>query len=160
MLSGGEWDFSVETGVIMAIMGVLSFMALMCNVMGYQIGDATKVAWMEYLDLVFAFLFQWLCFGEEPTMWDMVGCAFLLSACLVNVAEEWVRYKRSRNGQEQCDGVQKRMDNVRWDIVDLSNLQNQEIADKEREPLLTSILYFDAKSMGFRLNTEYSPDPG
>lgn len=157
ILSGGDWDFSAETAVTMSVMGVLGLFALMCNVVGYQLGAATKVAWMEYLDLVFAVLFQWLWFGASPTMWDMVGCAFLLSACLVNVAEEWLRYKRGGRGGEEESA--KRRDGIGWDIVDLSNLQNQEIVDREREPLLTSILYFDAKAMGFRMNTEYSPDP-
>ena len=73
VLEDGDWDFSWYTVVTMIILGVLGFFSVMCTVIGYQIGDATKVAWMEYLDLVFAFLYQWLYFKEVPTTWEIIG---------------------------------------------------------------------------------------
>jgi len=172
VFGGVEWDLSIQSAAVMAAMGAVGFLALMCNVKGYQMGDATKVAWMEYLDLVFAFLFQWQCFGELPTKWDVLGCALLVSACLVNVAEEYLRLQRRRNGHGLGDpngngsgdlaGGKGMESGNGWNIVDLSNLQNADI-DRERQPLLTSILYFDAKAMGFRMDTDYcgesSPDP-
>eukprot|EP00484_Ammonia_sp_Unknown_P029491 CAMPEP_0197036030 /NCGR_PEP_ID=MMETSP1384-20130603/13652_1 /TAXON_ID=29189 /ORGANISM="Ammonia sp." /LENGTH=423 /DNA_ID=CAMNT_0042466157 /DNA_START=145 /DNA_END=1416 /DNA_ORIENTATION=- len=106
-LSGGDWDFSLKTGIVMMLIGVLGFVALMFNVVGYQIGDATKVAWMEYLDLVFAFLYQWLYFKDVPTMWEIIGCCALLSTCLIHLAEEYYHYVRAKNDKESQEKVEK-----------------------------------------------------
>ncbi len=95
-LSGGDWDFSLRTGIVMIIIGILGFFALMLNVIGYQIGDATKVAWMEYLDLVFAFLYQWLYFKDIPTTWEIIGCCCLLSTCLIHLGEEYYHYLQAK----------------------------------------------------------------
>ena len=92
VLEGGDWDFSVYTLVVMLIIGILGFFSVMCGVIGYQIGDATKVAWMEYLDLVFAFLYQYLYFKETPTTWEIIGFCALLSTCFVHVGEEYYHY--------------------------------------------------------------------
>eukprot|EP01084_Bolivina_argentea_P293344 504492_1 len=96
-LSGGDWDFTMPTGIVMVVIGVLGFAALMFNVIGYQIGDATKVAWMEYLDLVFAFLYQWLYFKNKPTMWEIIGCCALLSTCFIHLGEEYYNYLKHQN---------------------------------------------------------------
>eukprot|EP01084_Bolivina_argentea_P293342 504490_1 len=96
-LSGGDWDFSFRTVIVMVVIGILGFLALMLNVIGYQIGDATKVAWMEYLDLVFAFLYQWLFFGDIPTNWEIIGCCCLLSTCGIHLGEEYYHYIKAKN---------------------------------------------------------------
>ena len=92
ILGGGEWDISSYSVVVMILLGIFGFLALMLNVIGYQIGDATKVAWMEYLDLVFAFLYQWLYFGEVPTTWEIIGFCALISTCFVHLVEEYYNY--------------------------------------------------------------------
>eukprot|EP01084_Bolivina_argentea_P293343 504491_1 len=96
-LSGGDWDFSFRTVIVMVVIGILGFLALMLNVIGYQIGDATKVAWMEYLDLVFAFLYQWLFFGDIPSNWEIIGCCSLLSTCVIHLGEEYYHYVKAKN---------------------------------------------------------------
>ena len=73
----------------MVIIGILGFLALMLNVIGYQIGDATKVAWMEYLDLVFAFLYQWLYFKNIPTKWEIIGWCSLLATYFIHLGEKY-----------------------------------------------------------------------
>ena len=85
-------DISLYTVVVMIIIGIFGFFAIMLNVIGYQIGDATKVAWMEYLDLVFAFLYQWLYFKETPTTWEIIGFCALISTCFIHVGEEYYQY--------------------------------------------------------------------
>ena len=93
------------------IIGVLGFLALMLNVIGYQIGDATKVAWMEYLDLVFAFLYQWLYFKDTPTNWEIIGCCMLLSTCLIHLAEEYYHYYQAKKVKHKED--KKEFDTIR-----------------------------------------------
>merc|ERR1719458_727896 len=96
----------------MAVIGILGFLGLMLNVIGYQIGDATKVAWMEYLDLVFAFLYQWLYFKDTPSTWEIVGCCALLSTCFVNLGEEYYNYIQAKkwkihNGKTEKEHIAK-----------------------------------------------------
>jgi hypothetical protein len=47
-LSSTDWDWSLDGLLAMTIIGVFSFFGMMLTVIGYQFGDATKVAWMEY----------------------------------------------------------------------------------------------------------------
>lgn len=139
-ISGGDWDWSRKTLVMVPLMGVLGFLALMLNVVGYQLGDATKVAWMEYLDLVFAFLFQWLYFKETPNLWEAAGCAGLVSTCLVNLAEEYWRYRRSQRAEAGHSAEQEPEEVFKDNIVDLRHLNELEIGAEERAPLLNMVL--------------------
>ena len=104
----------------MMIIGILGFLALMLNVIGYQIGDATKVAWMEYLDLVFAFLYQWLYFRDIPTNWEVIGCCMLLSTCLIHLGEEYYHYHQAKKVKRKED--KKELETIRkaqeGDMVD------------------------------------------
>jgi len=110
-LSGGDWDWSLRTGIVMMVIGILGFLALMLNVIGYQIGDATKVAWMEYLDLVFAFLYQWLYFKDIPTTWEIVGCCMLLSTCIIHLGEEYYHYYQAKKVKHKED--KKELETIR-----------------------------------------------
>jgi len=149
-ISGGDWDFSVRTFAMVSGMGVLGFLALMLNVVGYQLGEATRVAWFEYLDLVFAFLFQWLYFAQTPNLWEVAGCAGLLSACAVNAAEEYWRFRRSARiakgareevlkGDADCDTIDRIFKDVD-DIVDMRYVNEMEVDVDERAPLLNLVL--------------------
>ena len=180
-LSGGDWDWSLETGIysasfflvfcvceykiqnviyinmtgiVMGIIGVLGFLALMLNVIGYQIGDATKVAWMEYLDLVFAFLYQWLYFGDIPTNWEIIGCCMLLSTCLIHLGEEYYHYVQAKKSKDKHD--KKEMEHImkaKEGTIDFRRLSDESQSDydemNEMQPLLTDgINGKDSKVMG------------
>ena len=97
----GEWDLSLYTVVVMLLLGIFGFFGVMLSVIGYQIGDATKVAWMEYLDLVFAFLYQWLYFKEVPDIWEVIGFCALVSTCFIHLAEESYNYRQAAKVKEK-----------------------------------------------------------
>merc|ERR1712154_281608 len=99
VLSGGQWKALSDGGKtigLIVLCAMCGFAGLSLNVIGYQMGDATKVAFMEYFDLIFAYIFQWTVFGTEPNVWEWVGLACLLSTCIVHLIEEVVKYKQSR----------------------------------------------------------------
>ena len=55
LIAGGKWNTSPSgyyVGMV-ALCGLFGFLGIVFNVIGYQLGDASKVAWMEYLDLIF-----------------------------------------------------------------------------------------------------------
>ena len=97
LVSGGaiyEWD--VQSFGLMLLSGLMAFVGVTLNVVGYQIGDATKVASMEYLDLIYAFIFQWFMFGDVPNVYEWIGLACLLSTCFLHLAEEWLNYQTAK----------------------------------------------------------------
>jgi len=131
------WSATWDMWVVITILGVFSFCALMCNVIGYQLGDATKVAWMEYLDLVFAFLYQWLYEKDIPDQWEIVGCMCLFSVCFINMGEEVYKYCRSKNAVETTD--EKYMtDGLETDTR--HSTPEQKVSGAEHEPLLKLVL--------------------
>ena len=98
LVFGGKWQMLDGEMIGLSILcGLFGFAGLSLNVIGYQLGDATKVAWMEYCDLIFAYIFQWAVFGKFPDLWEWIGLACLLSTCLVHVIEEVVKYKCIRD---------------------------------------------------------------
>ena len=77
LISGGFWVPLTEWKTVMLIIvcALCGFAGLTLNVIGYQIGEATKVAWME-----------------------KIGLTCLLGRCLVHLIGEMIKYRRSRDG--------------------------------------------------------------
>jgi len=99
LIAGGKWNTSPSgyyVGMV-ALCGLFGFFGIVFNVIGYQLGDASKVAWMEYLDLIFAYIFQYAIFGEPPNLWEWIGLACLLSTCVLHLGEELVKYVMAKN---------------------------------------------------------------
>merc|ERR1712083_165600 len=93
LIGGGGWTLDAETIGFMLICALFGYLGLSLNVIGYQMGDATKVAWMEYFDLVFAYFFQYSIFGNVPNIWEWIGLVCLLSTCAVHLVEEIIKYR-------------------------------------------------------------------
>lgn len=146
LIDQAAWSWTWDTWVVMGIIGTFSFLALVCNVNGYQQGEATKVAWMEYLDLVFAFLYQWLYEKDTPDRWELIGCMCLLSTCLINLVEEVYLYCRAKAtaNMEPTDEKYLTDGPAMTDLADTRNSRNSTPEHKmpgdEREPLLKLVL--------------------
>merc|ERR1719411_1229004 len=117
LLSGGQWIANpdgkyIGMGISVALCG---FLGITLNVIGYQLGDASKVAWMEYLDLIFAFIFQYAIFKEPPNMWEWIGLACLLSTCLLHLGEELIKYYMAKdkvNSLKSADAESEALDTL------------------------------------------------
>jgi len=153
-IDGGAWSFSWDTWLVIAILGVFSFTALMCNVIGYQLGDATKVAWMEYLDLVFAFLYQWLYEQDVPDKWEIIGCLCLLSTCFINLGEELYHFIKSKRSQQETE-EKYLIDGATADgaATAHSTPERKMCSGDEHEPLLKLVL--PATEVRYRGANEY-----
>jgi len=96
-LSGGSWQaINWEHGLLIFLCAIFASFGLALNVIGYQIGEATKVAWMEYTDLLFAFALQWLMFGRSPNLWEWMGCLCLMSTSGLHLLEEAHKLRQSK----------------------------------------------------------------
>jgi len=99
LLSGGQWIANPDgkyIGLVISV-AVCGFLGITLNVIGYQLGDASKVAWMEYLDLIFAFIFQYAVFGDVPNIWEWIGLTCLMSTCMLHLGEEVWKYRSAKN---------------------------------------------------------------
>ena len=61
-----DWDWGWKTWVAMIVAAFCEYFAMVGKIVGYQLGEATKVAWMEYFELsifcFFLFCFVLFCF--------------------------------------------------------------------------------------------------
>merc|ERR1712113_406973 len=108
LIAGGKWvgfpdGYYIGMVFMVAFFG---FMGITLNVIGYQLGDASKVAWMEYLDLIFAYIFQYFIFGDVPNLWEWIGLACLMSTCLLHLGEEFIKYKVAKK-REEAEALEK-----------------------------------------------------
>ena len=96
----GITEIDIKSVGLAVAIGLCGFGGMMFYVIGYQIGDATKVASMEYLDLIYGFAFQWFMFGLKPNIYEILGLCCLLSTCIFHLAEEWLHYKNAKRIQD------------------------------------------------------------
>eukprot|EP01083_Nonionella_stella_P014548 40848_1 len=87
-LDFNDWVFDMRSTLLILLLGVVGFGALTCSIVGYQYADATKVAWLEYTTLLFAFSYQIFLFGDIPNTLEVIGVIFVLLACVVSILEE------------------------------------------------------------------------
>ena len=88
IISGGEWKWDIQTLLICVSTAIIGFFGLMCVVIGYQLGNATKVSFMMYFNLVVAFGYQIIWFEDFPNIYTIIGVCLLLASCLIHVVEE------------------------------------------------------------------------
>jgi len=119
VVSGGEWTTLTWKNMgLIVLCAVMAFAGMSLNVIGYQIGDATKVAWMEYCDLIFAFLFQWAVFAEKPGMWEWIGLACLLMTCVLHLTEEAVVYVCVKRRMKEAEAIEAGTTNTNYECTD------------------------------------------
>ena len=87
-----DWRFDMSSILILVIVGFNGFNALSLNVIGFQYGDATKVAWFEYLVIIFAFLFQVFLFHDPIDQFEVIGCVLVAIGCSLSILEELYVY--------------------------------------------------------------------
>ena len=99
--NNGEWSLSINIIIICIIMGILSIFALMFLVLGYQYGEATKVSWMEYMNVPIGYLYQWIIFNQPPNIYETIGALIIFSTCIIEAVEEYYNYKNARKELEK-----------------------------------------------------------
>eukprot|EP01084_Bolivina_argentea_P314771 545233_1 len=92
-----DWSFDISSIIIMIIIGIFGFIALSLNVIGFQYGEATKVAWMEYIAVVFAFIYQIYLFNDIPNKFEVIGVVLLTIACITSITEEFILHNYFKN---------------------------------------------------------------
>lgn len=65
-----------------ALAGALATVGLLCITWAFRHAEASRVAPVEYVGLVWAGLLGYLVFGEVPTAWTLASAALIVAGCL------------------------------------------------------------------------------
>ena len=91
-----DWKWDLYSLIMLFLAGLIGFGALTLNILGYQLGDATKVVWFENCDLISSYCYQILLFGNMPNTFEISGALLMFIAGFVPLMEEI--YKMYFNG--------------------------------------------------------------
>lgn len=81
-----------EWGILAAI-GFVSYFAQMANIYAYKYGEASVLASLDYVRLIYATLFGWLLFSQLPGVATWVGAGIIVFASIYTVRRESRRKK-------------------------------------------------------------------
>lgn len=86
--STGEWG-------LLAALSVVSYFAQRCNIFAYKHGEASMLASLDYVRLLWATLFGFLVFGDFPGLPTWLGAAIVIAAAIFTIYRE-SRYSQKR----------------------------------------------------------------
>lgn len=90
-----------QFGQLIAI-GILACISKGTLTLAFQYDDATPVTMVQSLEIVFAYFFQWLFFGQRPKYLETIGAVLVMTGITVIVAKKKINEKLScrRNEEE------------------------------------------------------------
>ena len=78
---------------ILAAIGFVSFFAQKANIYAFKFGEASMLASLDYVRLIYATLFGWLLFSQLPGVATWVGAGIIVLASIYTVHRESRRKK-------------------------------------------------------------------
>ena len=81
------WPTAYEWTLLIA-MGIISYIAQMLNITAYKYGEASVMASLDYVRLIYAVLFGWLLFETLPDFWTWFGAMIIISASIYTIHRE------------------------------------------------------------------------
>ena len=80
--------------MLMTGIGIISVVAQTCNIRAFRAGEATSIAALDYVRLVWATAIGLVIFSEVPSVTTLAGAALVIAASLYTV------HREARRGQE------------------------------------------------------------
>ena len=97
----GIWFWQAPTAhewVLLIAMGVVSYLAQMANIIAYKWGEASLLASLDYVRLLYATLFSWLVFATLPGLTTWIGAGIIIAASIYTIwREAQARQKLTRS---------------------------------------------------------------
>lgn len=84
--------------VLLAGIGVVSYYSQKANIYAFSYGEASLLASLDYVRLIYATLFGWLLFSELPGISTWVGAGIIVSASIYTVHRESRRMQSLASG--------------------------------------------------------------
>ncbi len=87
----GIWFWQAPTyeeWLLLAAIGLVSYGSQLANIYSYKWGEASVMASLDYVRLVYAILLGFLFFGNLPDMWTWIGATIIILASLYTIRRE------------------------------------------------------------------------
>ncbi len=91
MAAPGIWFWEPPTfneWMLLAAIGVVSYCSQYVHIYAYKWGEASVMAGLDYVRLIYAILLGFLLFGNLPDLWTWVGAAIIILASLYTISRE------------------------------------------------------------------------
>lgn len=99
-----QWvDPTLEEWGLLAGIGVVSYFAQKANIYAYTYGEASLLASLDYIRLIYATFFGWLLFSELPSVHSWTGACIIIAASIYTVHRESRRKQRLASGADARD---------------------------------------------------------
>lgn len=82
--------------ILLAVIGVVSYYSQKCNIYAYKWGEASLLASLDYVRLLYATILGFLIFGDLPGMHTVIGAAIIIAASIYTIHRE-AKLKRRRS---------------------------------------------------------------
>ncbi len=84
---------------LLAVLAVVSYFGQRCNIFAYKHGEASLLASLDYVRLLWATLFGFLVFGHFPGVPTWIGASIVIAAAIFTI------YRETRRGRERVGDV-------------------------------------------------------
>ena len=81
------WPNPYEWALLIG-MGIISYIAQMLNINAYKYGEASVMASLDYVRLIYAVFFGWLLFETLPDFWTWFGAMIIIGASIYTIHRE------------------------------------------------------------------------
>jgi len=91
MIIPGLWFWVWPTAyewLLLTLMGVVSYGAQMFNIYAYKFGEASVMACLDYVRLLYSVAFGYLLFGDLPDFWTWAGAFIIVAASIYTIQRE------------------------------------------------------------------------
>ncbi|MEM8665055.1 MAG: DMT family transporter [Pseudomonadota bacterium] len=92
-----------EEWLLLALVGAAGTTGQFMMVWAFQIGEASALAPVDYVRLVFALIAGYVVFSEIPDIWTWLGAAIIIASTLYTTYRERIIARRQR--KERADGT-------------------------------------------------------
>lgn len=82
-----QWPNTYEWLLLIG-MGVISYIAQMLNITAYKYGEASVMASLDYVRLIYAVIFGWILFETLPDFWTWFGAMIIIGASVYTIHRE------------------------------------------------------------------------
>ena len=83
-----------EEWALLGVIGLVSWAGQMCNIRAFRAGEASALAALDYMRLLYATLFGFLVFGDLPAFATYAGAALIIAGSLYTLWRETVLGRR------------------------------------------------------------------
>jgi len=84
---------------LLAVLSVTSYFGQRCNIFAYKHGEASLLASLDYVRLLWATLFGFLVFGHFPGAQTWIGATIVITAAIFTI------YRETRRGRKRVSDV-------------------------------------------------------